>query len=511
MKSRVIAWAILLVGTVWSRYDFLDNVIYNIDEAEYAVAADALKVGWLPGADLVGSTKPPGISGLYALIFDISGRSMTAVHITAAAITIGSGVLLVEIAILLFSLAAAIPCAILFWVLSHTIGPPSESLALNVESPQMFLVLASLLTVAKSRSGWWIILAGSLLGAATMFRQSALLFLLPAALKSGRSRLPRLLAGFFLPWTLLLSFYAARGDLGWAWDSWARYPLVYASDLGIGGTLSALILNAVDFLRTSWPALLACFGGAIWLYRERKRDSNAWVLILFGVSFLAVSSGSRFYGHYWIQLFPVLALAGSFAVMRFGRLGRWHFAGAVVILSVAAYTGATHFPHWHERNPRFPPAGMSEFSLGPQAQEYGIAEYVRGRTAPSDCIVVWGYCPQIYFLSNRLPGVRDYLCHYITGWSTSAFDPWTSRAPRAESHREAEEMFVSDLRDRQPELIVDLVRITDYPFTFVQYSINRYSRLTDYIKANYTPADKVGDAFIYARIKTAGDTPGQPE
>ena len=73
MKGRAGAWLIIIIGMIICRGMYLDNVIYNVDEAEYAVAADVLTSGGLPSVDLLGSTKPPGIAGLYYLLFELFG------------------------------------------------------------------------------------------------------------------------------------------------------------------------------------------------------------------------------------------------------------------------------------------------------------------------------------------------------------------------------------------------------------------------------------------------------
>ncbi|MCX6600438.1 MAG: hypothetical protein NT025_02615, partial [bacterium] len=94
MKPRALAWLILVVGMIWCRAAFVEDVFLNIDEAEYAVAADGLGHGWLPGVDLLGSTKPPGIVLLYKLLFLLFGRSIAVVHAAHIVILIAAGVLL---------------------------------------------------------------------------------------------------------------------------------------------------------------------------------------------------------------------------------------------------------------------------------------------------------------------------------------------------------------------------------------------------------------------------------
>ncbi len=246
MKHRALAWLLLILGFVLTRWQFCGDAIYNIDEAEYAVAADALGHGWLPGVDLLGTTKPPGIALLYSLLFHIFGHSLAVVHVAHVVIMLLSGALLVELGIALWGLGAAAPTALLYWMAASTWNLPQEMLALNVESPGvLFTTLALLLAWLRPHSTKALLMAGAAAGMATIFRQSFLFFLLPlgaAVQLTGERRLARigvLLAGVALPWLPILAVYAARGGLGWALDSWVRYPMTYAGDTGALGFLQS--------------------------------------------------------------------------------------------------------------------------------------------------------------------------------------------------------------------------------------------------------------------------------
>jgi hypothetical protein len=146
-----------------------------------------------------------------------------------------------------------------------------------------------------------------------------------------------------------------------------------------------------------------------------------------------------------------------------------------------------------------PRSGVPEASLTSLRLEYALADYIRENTEPNQRIAVWGYCPQIYFLSDRLPAVRDYLCHYVTGFSTGSFDPFTSKPFRDSGHPAATTMFLDDLQQHQPELIIDLSSVRDYDYTFLHLPIRDYPELTDFVVAQYTPVLKLGNARVYAR------------
>lgn len=506
---RLLAWSVIIAGMAISRGGFLEDVVYNIDEAEYAVAADALKLGWLPGMDLLGTTKPPAIALLYGTLFEMFGRSMTVIHAAHLVLVILTGVVFVELAAALWGISAVLPSAILFWMAFNSFSLPSEIVALNVESPGIFFVLLGLLLAWKwPRSGWAAILAGATVGIAVLFRQSFLAFMVPLVIALWRDRrlcgrqLGLSVLGFLIPWLPVLSIYAGRGALAWAWDSWVRYPIDYAGDTGIGGFIEALYRNASEFaIQAFVPLGLAIYGG-IMLLRRRRDGEVVFASALFGASFVALCSGSRFFGHYWIQFFPVLALLGTAAWLELSNgtaRRRWLLYGIVALGTAVA---ALHFPTWRLWDDFAPPRGASEYRLGVEQLELTIADFFRENTSADETVVVWGYCPQIYYHARRLPGVRDFLCHYITGYSPGTFDPRFERSFRSSGHPMAEQIFIEDIENRRPKYIVDLVQIPEYYFPFTHYSLRQYSNLAEYLRLKYLPEFAIGDARIYRRRTT---------
>lgn len=512
MKQRYLAWLLLIIGMVWCRAGYLEDVFYNIDEAEYAVAADAMNHGWLPGVDLLGCTKPPGMAVFFNLLFHIFGRNLTMLHVAHVVIMIGIGFAVVELAIALWGKSAAIPAAAMFWMVSNTYELPSETLALNVESPGMlFAVPALWLAWTKPSVRRALLVTGIALGIGMLFRQSILLFAIPVAgavcflPERKLYRLLHVAAGMILPWLPLLIIYTAAGALGWAWDSWVRYPITYSGDGGLAGFFGALNAYGSEFAYQATVPLVMMIGGAVLQWRQRSSERARFLLWLTAASLLAVCAGSRFFPHYWIQLYPIAALLGVSAWRHLStgtrRMRRLLF-GAVAVGSIVA---ALHFPAWRIWDSHPVPRGMGHYAMGWDQIEIKFGEFARSHTRPDETIAVWGYCPQIYYYADRLPGTRDYLCHYTTGYSPGTFDPLVERAVRPYGHPRAQQMFIEDLKKRKPKYIFDLAQITDYAFPFYNYSKDDYPEIAGYLLQNYLPEGNIDQALIYRR-RTASDT-----
>ena len=499
------------------RADFLDDVFYNIDEGEYVVAADALGHGWLPGLDLLGSSKTPAIAFLCYTLFHLFGRSLAVIHVAQLVMVIATGLLVIEIARRWWGAKALIPAALLFWIASNSFSLPQRVLSLNVESPGLlFAVLALWLLLTRVDSVASALAAGVTLGIAVMFRQSFVFFLIPAFYLANASerrwRALRLVgAGIAGSWLLLLVPYAVRGGLGWAFDSWVRYPLDYASDIGLTGYFEALWLNSIEFAQREWPVLLLALIGAVVLWRDRKILRGKFLFLLAMGSFLALSSGSRFTGQYWIQTYPALALFAVAGWMSLAARRKILRMGLVALVAVGALLSLGHFPFWRVWDPSVPPKGISPYALGEDQAERLAGDFAKQRTGPDDTILVWGYCPQIYYHAHRLPGVRDYIMHYVTGFSPGAFRPLEERAPRSSGHLRAQEMFLDDLTGRRPQYIFDLSDISSGEFTFVQYPITFYPPIAAYVRANYAPDTVLSGVLVYRLKSPLSNLPASSE
>lgn len=486
-------WVIFAAGFLICRVWLFDSVFYNIDEAEYAVSAQALTQGLLPGADLVGSTKPPGIVFLYAGIFALFGDSLLPLQWTGFILWL---VLLLLAVRLSKHLVPAVPewmSAACFFLLANSFGLPRDMHALNVELPAMVLALAALLLSVTSGKSRNLLVAGILLGLAIMCRQSMALFIIAALLFLNPSTLKRvaiLFAGILLPWLALLLFYGANNSLALALDSWIRYPILYSGDTGVEGFFEAFWLNSSELVRQAFmPILFSLLG---FFVAARTRQTKLLALLFASVG--AVTAGSRFFGHYYIQVMPALAILGGIGLQKLLSSSVRVKRVAQALLAIGALLTLLHFPLWRYWDEAAPPKGTSAESLDGHGLEIELARFAAQNSTPDQSIFVWGYCPQIYFHANRLPGVRDFLCHYVTGYSAG------TTHPRANACADAEQMFIEDLKQSRPKLLFDLSFSDYYPYSFADFPLTKYPDLARYVQANYQPMAQVGSVPIYSLV-----------
>ncbi|HEY3295848.1 MAG TPA: glycosyltransferase family 39 protein [bacterium] len=512
MRQRWIAWLILAAGMLICRAAFLESVVYNIDEAEYGVAARGLDHGLLPGVDFLGSNKTPGIVFLYGALFHLFGSSLIVTRVAYILMLVVEGGLLVELAIRLWGATAAIPAALLFWMVANSFDIPPDMIPLNTEGAAMLVaVLAVWLAWWRPKDIRAVLGSGAALGLSVLFRQSSVFFILPVfsvlMLAPGQrvKRSVMLATGALTVWAPVLAVYGAKHGLGWAWDSWVRYPLEYAGDTGINGFAARLAYMASEFgFQLMVPVALAIYGAVLLIRHGRKEQFVLLGSLLLG-SFLALCTGSRFFGHYWVQMYPIVVLS---AVSAWQCMAQGTKRTKLLLTSLALVAGLvalTHYNTWRTWDRYAPPRGISFFRLGVENDEVKLGAFAKEHTSPDEKICVWGYCPQIYWYAERLPAVRDFICHYVVGYSPGVSNLVMGQSERRLGHPRAVQMFLEDLERNRPKYIFDLTPVKRYTFAFTYYPMSSSPLVADYVLANYVPDSRIGEAEIYRR-RTPADT-----
>ncbi len=342
--------------------------------------------------------------------------------------------------------------------------------------------------------------AGLCIGLATLFKHQAgiLLVALLAAHAWGRSGLgPRagraaaLLAGFIAPWALAAAAFAALGHLG-AFVEWNVWRNLSYGGHSVGPALPRLLEGlAVGVLLAAplqwWLALAETRD----VLRGPSRDPLRVGLVLaLWLTFIPVSLGQRFYGHYFIQFAPIAALLSVPGALRLlaarNRLpaaSRRLVAAAValppaIFLAVAWGGGLLG---------RFP---LQE----PRTRQ--LAGWLRTHTAPGDRLFVWGHYTPIYVLSRRLPGTR----YYNTSVQIGDFDP--HHLPdgydlsRAVSQRDVS-LALQDLETNRPAIFVDTAPADIHDWHRVPLSV--VPPLKRYVDEHYALVASPAGAAVYRR------------
>ncbi len=445
--------------------------LFDPDEAAIATMGMVVERGGTLYRDVI-DRKPPLPALLYALSFLVTGtRQLEPLHVFVALELAASALVLAsEVRRRAGSQAA-------WWAAGLLIAGAvafyrTDAQAANY-SQLALLPACGAIVVARRDSTRAAVLAGFLLGVATLTRQSWIIGIAPAAFAAwwhGGRRISRAVTvvavtaatvasiGLFVPFGPFFHWtFSANGSLfvGTSLDPLHRGLL--ALELFVAGH-AVLVALAV---RRGW----------------HREDLDLWLWLLAGL--VAVVAGFRYFGHYWYQVLPPLCLLAAPAITSCVRYVKVGLAVLVLVPTLLFWQTAFSTAHPHS-------------NLDPRAAAL-VAE-VRRTTRPSDLITVWGSFPEIYWLSGRAPGGALVLSDFVVG--REAFQP---PGPQQLQYATpgALHTFLTSLYAHPPKLFLDtsvggIRGYQDYPISLVP-------AVDQFVDRYYRPIDTVDGVTFYQR------------
>lgn len=451
----------------------LSNRSLNSDEAYAATQAQVLNRGGRLYVDTV-DRKPPVVPYLYAATFRVTGSdNLLAVRILAVVADVLTALLLAAEARRRFGEDRAAMIAGFLFLGGSAAFYATDFQTANFEVFMLPLMVAGFVLAARSRP----LASGAAIGLATLTKQTAATTLLPAAWLVWRQarggsarpagRLARLGFGFVAPVALAAVGFGVHDFLTWVFTGNGGY-------LDVGGTLGFTLHRGLT--QTLWFVLanLALVGLAVIAARRWRRDLDLWLWV--GAAVVAVVTGFRFFGHYYLQLLPPLSLLATGPLVR----ASWRALTAVAIVA------AVPVAFFVEKS----------FATGPSHTDVvaaDLAAYVRRTVAPNGRILVWGHLPEVYWRSGRPPATRFATTEFLTGQSGGR-PPNLSGMQYAAPDAWAD--FDADLRAHPPVLVLDLapanIRNARYE------AIPRFPQFGGYLARHYRVVAHVDGVVAYA-------------
>jgi len=436
------------------------------DEGAYAYIAQRLPAGELPYRDIY-DHKPPAVYFIYALIFKLLGQSVLSIRTFTLFYSMLTTLSLFAVGYLMWGRMGGMLAALFYAFFSG--GPYIQGTSANTETFMVLpMVLALLCFLRATRDGGRgtganLFMAGVFSGLAVMIKQvAAANFLVLAGLAGLISLIPLFLGftAFPLIFTLFFWFKGALpdmlnsvifenlayvGDKVWRWN-------FFMTAVGRDG----LLLWGLSLL-----AILYIF------LKDRKRENI--LLAVWGVfSVLAIIPGRSFYGHYFIQTIPGLALLSTYLIVRsLESKVNWKKAAAFLftlfLLALPALKSRLDFNF----------LSPDEISLKKYAYFFDtnfvlmreIAAHIRSKTSPNDYIYVWGAEPEVYFYTQRRSASK-YIYYYPLMYNTEkAYNIYLK--------------VVDDVRQKRPRYIISL------------YDMAYFGTLYKHVQSNYRLASQI--------------------
>jgi len=496
--SRFEAWALAAV-CLGLRIVSLARACLSDDEAIYAVVAREMLSGRALYRDVV-DHKPPLIYVVYGLTQAIGGArgGMLLLHLVTIAVVFATALLLARIVRRFGGLApdsrAPFWAALLYAVFTTTLLP-FDALAANCELFMMLPLTASVLFFLEGAGTLHLrplFTAGLLVAIAMLFKYQAgvqLALYGSALLIAHWRRVPRVLlaslamaAGLAVVLGAAFALMRHAGSFDAAWF-WFRFNFAYIKS---GFRLQDTLKRAA--VRISFVALPAAF---LWILGAKsalkslttKAPEGGVTFLRFATFWLAVSAfaittGGRFFGHYFHQVTAPLALLAAPAAARLWQTRRRLVSTAIGVPAAAFFLVAAL-------------QGRVLAAAGEPAPDYQrMVHLIEAHARPGDSLAVWGNVPVLHFMAERPLGTRFVFSNYMTGLSPatpSQSDPTVDASPNIVA--ESWDMFEADMAARRPRLFVDTS--PGNVAAYGKFPPSNFHRLQTLLQRDYRP---VGEA-----------------
>lgn len=449
--------------------------VFNSDETFVATQAHVIEQGGELYEDAA-DRKPPLVPYIYAATFAFFETSaLWSVRVVAMLAVALTALLLAVEARRRYGARAGWIAGVLF-VLAMVAFAPQDGQAANFEVFMLPSMTAAILFARRGRGA----AAGVAVAVATLAKQTGAATLLPVVYLLARARGKRgvgaVALGFSVPIAAVALAVGPSQLLHWAVLGNGSYLGVNSGSVMV---IAMFVLMTLGFAACNLPLLWKLPGA--WHERREpaldgERDTDLW-LWLFSAAF-SVAIGLRFFGHYYMQLVPPLALLAAGALARSGRRAVSATIAAAAVLAVV-YSAAGYFMH----------------PFGPEPMYESVSRYVAAYTHPDDKILVWGSEPEIYWASNRLPATR----FLTTGTFLTGNHPGRPEDEVEPDDNTAQnwKYFFEDFTAAPPKYVLDTspskLRGAQY------YPISKFPEFAKILKQQYHYVRTIDGVAIYAR------------
>ncbi len=444
----------------------LASIPFERDEGSYGYMGQLLLEGKKPYQYFY-EMKLPGIFYCYAAIVALFGKTIDGLHIGFMFVTLISTVVIFLTGKILFDARSGAVAAIAFSIL--TLCKYASGFAAQGEH---FVVMWSLLGIysilCAIQSGKWFeyFAAGIFLGMAVLVKQSGVFFALAAGLfmvihylkplniKAMIINGAILVGGFAAIVGIFFSSVASQGGwndmMYWVFE----YPKLYVSaipfDMGMN-----MMKGSVDGISRDYMGLwyFAGFGLVLVWFTSLKLYKKAGLSLLLALAFASTAPGMRFYGHYFIQFMPALAILIAAFVYSVGNITtekmNFKLGGTlafVVFLLVSAFTMKKQSDYYFSKD--YFTTLRQVYGDNPFVESKPVADKIKSLGKEDDQLMVLGAEPQLYFYTQM---------HCPTRHSFLSFT-----SPMNDKAKEWRKEVIKNVEDTKPAFIV----LVNHPFAW---------------------------------------------
>lgn len=495
---------LILLTILISRSTTLFTSMIN-DEETFVAFARVMLHGGTPYVAVV-DNKPPGLFYWYEIILKLFGdTNILAVHVMAMVWVTLTCLVIYAIGKKIYSREGGYFAALCYAVFTTTYTPPYLDANVSLISAlPLVLSFFLLLKWVEDDKMMWLFLSGLFTASAFFIKQQVLLqvpftflilaYLYFAGLKTSLKNLFcdafSYLAGLLLVTVLIFGILYHQGALIPLYTAAWKDSLSY---INVGDTYGSywhrfFLRAGTYFLATSpiWIALIYKL-----FHRTIKSPYSVFLWLWFLMSIPAVTTGGRFYGHYFIQLLPPVCLIGGI------QFSEWWASpkkrNRVLIVAVLSlFTIGWMVPRV------FYQTLADRYGFHNLRVEKMIGTYLNEKMSRDGKLFVWGVDPGIYVLADRDPATRLLVSNSLVGRSPGIEE--TQKGGANTDSMIASQDWISlfeDFNKTPPQYIVDCA--SGDLRGYAKFPISNYPQLHDYLSSFYTKEVTIEGVDIYRR------------
>ncbi len=527
-RSNLIFFALLIAIIVLA----LPVLTYppGRDQGEFATIGRGVLDGKIPYIDLW-NPKPPAVFYVYALAIQVFGRTAEALRaidffivpaLCAALYWLGERIANRRVGLFAALLFGVFYFTESFWTLTQNDG--------IVALPMTLAMICAFKASENSKRGWiWAFGAGALSAYTVWFKYPFALF--GVALVLGyffinTKDAPTEIKSPTPPLTLPL---ARGGEKGWGrLDSWWFSFLAFSMGvliimlagvaaliaMGAWGDLvesarvtsqyTALTFNFQDFTELMATAIgfrwqqwgLLWILAALWFVLRRERAREWYAIIIWALAGLAIMLvQAKGYDYHWLPMLPPLVLLGADTLDRLLKMiaKRWEILATtasilVLLLIMIVRIWPSAWPYLTGQESQVTYYGRFQAGEFIADESLEVATLLRERVLPGDSLYIWGFRPEVYYLSQLNPPTRFIFQFPLVGnW----YPP--------EWREENAEILWAALPPYVLVLQVDYMAWVTGSEEDSNTLLQEYNELNDWLVFNYEFDTQVGNFFIWRR------------
>jgi len=494
-KNKINKFIFLLYSfllTIILRIPYLFQYFSNVDEPEYALCGYKLLKGRLIYKEIF-ENKGFGLGYIYFFFMKVFPKNyLHVIHFFYLFILFLNTFLIFKIIEKKLNKNAAF-WSLIFYPALNTLFYPID-VHKGPEFIVIFLILLGWFLILNSFNYIIIFISAIVIGLSIFFKQFGIILLIGFSYLTFLTTkdIKKALFYFFcgiIPFSLFL-IYLFKKNIFFEWVEWnIKYPIFLSSCEKIWKKIY-FIFPMVGRIFLLNPFLLIF---SVIFFKENKIVEKRDLIIILVITFIWGSIHGLPFPHHYVPFFTtliIISIIGYFIFISNIPNYKKNFFNCLIFFSIFQSILYWHGFDYYKKWKNF--LKDREWSEEYEIRKYeNLIKYIKDNTDENDKIIVWGFNPKIYLLSDREPGTRFIILDPVIGQafvSPSSINQYPS----------AEKLFLNEMGYYKVKLFIDATDNSLINMNF--FKIEKYLEIKKYLNEHFL-LEKIIDGFVVYKNK----------